>query len=799
MISIHGSAQTWKPFPVQGGGLINQLVFDTQDSATIYAAAAQAGLFKSTDMGEHWYNLFNSLPAISVYKYYCRDVAVNPQNHNELFTVGGSAPYNDTAKGFLFHSTDAGASWQELNCPVSIAATSSYSNCGHVILFNPTNPQQIFLAGQPEFNYNTNTAYYNTSGLYFSNNSGQTWTSVADSLKTFWFTGMQFNPANANELIFSARDVTINSIHIPKGLYKYNIANGNITKIFHQDVTEFVFDAAIPQMILTVNAHLNVSTDGGATWSQDIAPLYRYTNYFISTHPTDPCHWFIGSSAGNYYGILETINCGASWREVDYKHNPNKQSLSFTDASCEYEPEFGVSGSGFVFSPYNPKLVFFTDYHGIWKSYNADTMLCGSGIPSNCAQWNWKYCAHGIQNLDGRRITINKGNGKLFFGSTDPCFFVSDDNGNSSAYQSLPDAECNQVSAIEFYKSNTQIGYLGGSRNYNADGKFFKTTDGGISWQQLAYNYFDRDSNDILNVTELVISDFSPDTIVAGTDIINGQSQIHISYDGGITWQDWSQGVTLTYLFPIWERQQHLFTDGGGYFFLFRNNHLFRRKSSEALWTELAGPVSGNWWYSDMKPDPVIAGKIYASFYGNEIYYSTDHGDTWNFNGFSVDCIYRFAVSDAGMMGFIGCSDATNNIGEKIFASLNGDSTCIELSLAGFTGWQDAISFTGGYTLAVISQNTGAYLFDLNQVGTNSLVNSDAQAIVSPNPANANQPLNILNENKIKQVIVFDLHGKKLYESTSPSKQFNPLLKPGIYFVQLRREKNFEIEKLVIQ
>ncbi|MEI7802735.1 MAG: hypothetical protein WCI97_08845, partial [Bacteroidota bacterium] len=536
VISVHANAQSWKPFPVQGGGLINQLVFDPQDSATIYAAASEAGLFKSTDLGEHWINLFNALPAISVYEYYCRDLAVNPQNHNELFTIGGAAPYNDTAKGILLHSTDAGLSWQQLACPVSIAATSSYCNSGHVLLFNPANPQQLFLAGQPEFNYNTTTDYYTTSGLYISNNSGQSWNSVADSLKTFWFTGMQFNPANANELILSSRDIVIYNSHTAKGLYKYNISNNSITKIFNQDVTEFAFDGTNPELILTVNSHLNITTDGGATWSQDIAPMYRYTNYFITAHPTDPCHWFIGSSAGNYYGILETINCGASWREADFKHNPNKQSLEFTDASCDYEPEFANGVSGIIFSPFNPKLAFMIDNHGIWRTYNADTMLCGSNTPNSCAQWQWKYCGHGIQNLDGRRITINKGNGKIFFGSTDPAFFVSNDFGNSSSYQSLPDASCNQVSAIVFYKNNPQIGYLGGSVNYNDDGKFFKTNDGGISWQQLAYNYFDRDSNDINNVTQLAISDFSSDTIVAGTDSRNNQSQIHISYDGGVTW-----------------------------------------------------------------------------------------------------------------------------------------------------------------------------------------------------------------------------------------------------------------------
>lgn len=99
---INCHAQSWKAFPAQGGGLINQVVFDPVDSSVIYAASASSGLFKSIDAGNSWKNLFTPGTFISVYHYYCRDVAINPQNHNEIFAICGAAPWNDTAKGYLF-------------------------------------------------------------------------------------------------------------------------------------------------------------------------------------------------------------------------------------------------------------------------------------------------------------------------------------------------------------------------------------------------------------------------------------------------------------------------------------------------------------------------------------------------------------------------------------------------------------------------------------------------------------------------------------------------------------------------
>ncbi|GDX51307.1 hypothetical protein LBMAG27_03540 [Bacteroidota bacterium] len=792
-------AQTWNAFPVQGGGLINQVVFDPVDSSIVYAASSSSGLFKSTDAGNNWKNIFSPESFISVNQYYCRDLAVNPQNHNELFVVGGSAPWSDTAKGYLFHSTDAGVSWIKMNCPVSVSATSSYSNAGHIILFNPNNAQQIFLVGQPQFNFNTNTAYYNSGGLYVSNNDGQSWTSIHDSLKTLWFTQLILNPGNNNELLFSVRDLVMNNIHSGgSGLYKYNFNSGAVTKLFNQDVKEFAVDGANPQIIITINGHLNISTDGGTTWSSDISPLYNYTDYFISAHPTEGGHWFVGAHSGNYFNILETKDYGALWRSAEYKHNPNKQLLSFNDASCSYEPEFAYYPAGLTFSQLNPKLVIMNDQHGLWKSYNADTVLCHSDVANSSSNWKWNFSNHGIQNLDGRKIVLNHGNGKLFLSSTDPGLFVSDDGGVSCSYQSLPDVYCTQVSAIAFNKNNSSIGYLGGSQNYDADGKFFKTTDGGISWQQLAYNYFDRDSNDILNVTQIAVSDFSPDTIVVGTDSRNNQSQIHISTDGGSTWQNWSQGITDTYLFPIWERRTKLFTDGSGYFFIVNDDHLYRRKASDATWIEVTNAGGTGWWFTDAKPDPVDAGKLWVSYYNSQLFYSTDHGDTWTNITTSLDCISYFDVSSTGVIAAVQCADAANNIWQKVFYSTDNGLNFTELPLTGLYGNISMLSFTGPYVISCISQNTGAFFYDLNQTGIQNADDNSSTVFLYPNPALTSDVIHISDLKQIEQLSIYDLSGRKLKEYFKPENEIAPQLQSGIYFLNIQYSNQSVRLKLVI-
>ncbi len=799
--TFHLVAQSWQPYPVQGGGLINEVTFDPVDSNVIYAASGESGLFKSSDGGNNWQNLFSPDHFISTYSYYCRDVEVSAQNHNELFAVCGVAPWGDTAHGFLFHSMDAGNSFTALNCPVSVTGTSAFSNAGHIMLINPGNGAQIFLAGQPEFNFNSGNAYYSTSGLYVSGDHGSSWVSVADSLKTFWITQMSFNPANPNELFFAVRNLNINGINSGGGgLYKYNVSNGSVTKLFSQDVLEFAFDAGNSQIIIAnCTGHINISTDGGTTWSVNISPLYDWTDYFVTAHPTEGGHWFVGGHSGNAFEILETIDYGALWRSAEFKHNPNKQLLQFNDASCDYKPEFGYYMGGINFSPLNPKLVFLNDDHALWKSYDGDTLLCKNAIAGSSSNWEWKYSMHGIQNIQGKCLTRNPQNGKIFFGGTDPALFVSDDNGQSCSQLILPDAYCTQVSAIAFSKTNPFTGYIGGSYYYDSDGKFFKTIDGGNTWTQLAYNYFDRDSNNIQNVTQIAISDFSPDTIVVGCDVRNGQSPIHISTDGGSTWANWSQGIAATNPFPIWNWKKKIFTDGSGYFFIVNGNHLYRRKANENSWTEITNPGGTNWWFTEAK---AAQGKIYVSYYNNQIFYSSDHGDTWSNISVQTLCVSYMEISPAGIIALVQCDDAANNIPAQISVSFDQGASFVSVPLNGLHGRISAIGFAGSYTLVCLSENTGAFFFDLNQVGVDQLTIDNGQLTVFPNPASEELFINSYSL-LVNAISIEDVLGRTVLRITDNTDQISNLdvsnLSNGIYTLRVVTDKTILSKQFVIQ
>ena len=78
------------------------------DPLTFYLAAAQGGVWKSTDGGRNWKPIFDKQPSGAV-----GAIAVAPSDPNVIYVGGGEANIrgNVQAGEGLFRSTDAGASW----------------------------------------------------------------------------------------------------------------------------------------------------------------------------------------------------------------------------------------------------------------------------------------------------------------------------------------------------------------------------------------------------------------------------------------------------------------------------------------------------------------------------------------------------------------------------------------------------------------------------------------------------------------------------------------------------------------
>ena len=136
-------------------GRTNSIAFHPTDPNTFYIAAAQGGVWKTTDAGVNWTVLTDNLGSIA-----SGDIAIDPSNPNILYYGTGELNYSgDSQYGDgIYKSTDAGLSWVKIS-PAS--QTGIYTG---KIVVDPSNSNKVYAAGN--------------IGIFRSTNAGLNWTSV---------------------------------------------------------------------------------------------------------------------------------------------------------------------------------------------------------------------------------------------------------------------------------------------------------------------------------------------------------------------------------------------------------------------------------------------------------------------------------------------------------------------------------------------------------------------------------------------------------------------------------------------
>lgn len=121
------------------GGNIKSLVVDPKHAATIYAATADAGVWKTIDNGATWTSASAGLPVGTSVS----SVAIDPTTTTTLYAMLNGAG--------IYKTTDGGASWTKL--PGTVAtADAPYGIVG----VDPSNPQNVYAAANRVINRSTN-------------------------------------------------------------------------------------------------------------------------------------------------------------------------------------------------------------------------------------------------------------------------------------------------------------------------------------------------------------------------------------------------------------------------------------------------------------------------------------------------------------------------------------------------------------------------------------------------------------------------------------------------------------------
>ena len=173
--------------PAVTGGRLHDVEALPNDPSTIFVGAASGGLWKTTNRGQSWRNVFADMP-VSTFG----DIAISPSTPRIMYAGTGEQQNRQSSSygNGVYRSDDGGENWRHLGL-------EGTRHTGRIVV-HPTNPDIVYVGALGNL-----WAGSEDRGVYRSTNGGRTWEKV---LYVNEFTGvvdMAIDPSNPN-VVYSA-------------------------------------------------------------------------------------------------------------------------------------------------------------------------------------------------------------------------------------------------------------------------------------------------------------------------------------------------------------------------------------------------------------------------------------------------------------------------------------------------------------------------------------------------------------------------------------------------------------------
>jgi photosystem II stability/assembly factor-like uncharacterized protein len=640
--------------PTNCGGRTLSLALDPADTSTIWLGSAGGGLWKSTTGGmgvNAWTNIQTGFPARSV-----SAIAVNPNNHNEIYIgTGETYSYATTVNGLvhrptrgtvgigILKSTNGGATWTH-------TLNWSYNQKRGIwdIQFNKLNPNIVYAA--------------TTEGVYKTSDAGLSWTQVLNQQMVM---DIECDPVDTNVVYAGVG----NTDSPTKGIYKTSnggaswtlLTNGlppqtnqgriTITVLPQNHKTVF---ALIADIFSTVGLYR--SRDEGATWTlvNNTTEVVSYQGWYAKglwIKSNDSTRILLGGVE-----IYLSTNSGSSFAtttsgaHVDIHGlygnplNPNKVYV-LTDGGLFRSSSFGGGwfdcNDGYVTTQFYIGSVSPTDPNNIIAGAQDNFTWLYSGIPY------WTSTIGG----DGSFNAINPLNDQTQFGSYQYLnvmktydYWNNYDyviNSPSSATGGNPAAF---IAPFIICKKDTAVMYAGGNYLKRSD-------DGGTNWFDM--NFVDNGAV-ILSIATSATNVDSVYFTVVPSDTGTGTCKVFRSTDGGTNITDITGSLPNRYprciaVNPRNSKEAMVVYSGFG------AGHVFKTANAGNSWTDITGALPDLPFHTVMyhpnMPDTIFVGSdagVFASFNGGSSWFAMSNGMPLGVLVFDM----RYSPADNSLLAF---------------------------------------------------------------------------------------------------------------------------------------------------
>ncbi len=322
-------------------GRVTAIAVDPTPSATptVYLGAATGGVWKSTDGGATWVNIFDQNKSLAI-----GGIGIAPSNHSVIYVGTGELDFSlDSYYGAgIYKSIDAGAHWTQQCGPAGVfcnpVGVFPFQGGGYIvgpIAVNPTDPTNALAAVRKP---GDSTG----SGIYRTTDGGTTWTQLASASGASG-NGVVWNPTD-NTVVYATLGQTGDQTKF--GVYKSTDSGATFSRLAAADASfsttnlgrhEIAVAPSNGNVIYLVinNGNTNASllgfvksTDGGSTWTTTLPGVLPSLPNFctsqcwydmaIAVHPTDPNNIIVGGSAftNNSSTAFRSLDGGATWVDV---------------------------------------------------------------------------------------------------------------------------------------------------------------------------------------------------------------------------------------------------------------------------------------------------------------------------------------------------------------------------------------------------------------------------------------------------------------------------------------------------
>ena len=508
-----------------GTGRLNAVAVDPNNENVWFVGAPAGGIWKSTDSGQNWTNLFDDFLQIGV-----SGIAIDPNDSNTIYISTGDDDAADSYSIGVYKSTDGGQTWN----PTGLT-TQGVNVLLNEISIDPSNSNIVWVGS--------------SDGLWKSTDAGLNW----EKVQFGYISDFKLKPGDPNTVY------AVSNAHIGGGgnaTAFYKTTNGSDfieieSVVLPTSAGRVVLGVtpADPDIVYILAANTSSqrfsykgfykSTDSGQTF--EISPnnvnimesSQAWFDLALEVSPTDANEVYMGC-----LNIWKSNNGGNSWIQLNewfrndesYTH-ADIHTLKFFNEKLFAGTDGGIyvsENSGSTFTDYTGEMSIGQFYKLSVSDQDSSKMIGGlqdnGGQILNQGAWNNYHGGDGMDNA------IDPKNDNIVYGFTQfgGTLNISSDSGQSLGVVGPPrDDQGNRITGnwiTPLAISSTGEVYSGFDGVYKLSGN---------SWERISSAFGQKEGNEeYVSLEDLLIDPTNPEVIYA----VNG-SVLFQSKNGGVTFE----------------------------------------------------------------------------------------------------------------------------------------------------------------------------------------------------------------------------------------------------------------------